>query len=145
MTTIRCPFCLTLNRVDLARAADRPRCGECERPLLLDRPVKVTEEDFQRTVLDTDGPVLVDFYADWCAPCKVVAPVLDELARAHTGRLLVAKVDADHAQRVSVQHGVRGLPTIVLFQSGAEAGRVVGADPAGVRELVKGALEAAGD
>jgi thioredoxin 2 len=140
MMTVRCPFCLTLNRVDLARAGDRPKCGECQRPILLDRPIKVTEEDFQRTVLDSGATVLVDFYADWCAPCKVVAPVLDELAHAHTGRLLVAKVDADHAQSLSVQLGVRGLPTLVLFQSGAEAGRVVGADPGGVRELVKGAL-----
>jgi thioredoxin 2 len=141
MITVRCPFCLTLNRIDLARAADRPRCGKCERPLLLDRPIKVSQEDFPRTVLESDAPVLVDFYADWCAPCKVVAPVVDELAHDNVGRLLVAKVDSDHAPQLSMQMGIRGIPTLILFNDGAEIGRVVGADVRGLRELVRTHLQ----
>ena len=78
--TVRCSFCLTLNPVDLGRAADRPKCGDCGRPILLDRPTKVSDEDFERTVLGAEAPVLVDFYADWCGPCKMVAPLLDEIA-----------------------------------------------------------------
>jgi thioredoxin 2 len=143
MITVRCPFCLTLNRIDLARAADRPRCGKCERPLLLDRPIKVSQEDFPRTVLESDAPVLVDFYADWCAPCKVVAPVVDELAHDNVGRLLVAKVDSDHAPQLSMQMGIRGIPTLILFNDGAEIGRVVGADVRGLRELVRTHLQPA--
>lgn len=140
MITLRCPFCLTLNAIDLAKAADRPRCGKCERPMLLDRPVKVSEEDFRKTVVESGATVLVDFFADWCAPCKTLAPVLDDLARENTGKMLVVKVDADHAPGLSTELGVRGLPTLILFRGGAEAGRVVGADPAGVRQMVKGAL-----
>ena len=140
--TVRCPFCLTLNRLDLVKAADRPRCGKCERPMLLDRPVKVQGEDFQRTVLDALAPVLVDFYADWCAPCKLIAPVVDELARRHTGRLLVAKVDSDRAPDVSNRMGIRGIPTLIVFRDGAELGRVVGVDKAGLEDLVRRALEA---
>lgn len=138
--TIRCSFCLALNRVDLARAADRPRCGECQRPILLDRPLKVQQEDFGRTVREAAVPVLVDFYADWCAPCKTVAPVLDELAREQVGKLLVTKVDADHAPDLSTQLAIRGIPTLILFSGGQEVGRVVGADVPALRKLVLDAL-----
>ena len=138
--TLRCPFCLKLNKVDLSKAADRPKCGSCEKPMLLDRPVKVTEEDFQKSVLEADAPVLVDFWADWCQPCKIVAPVVDQLAREHTGRLLVGKVDADRAPSLSQKLAIRGIPTLILFRDGAEADRVVGADTQALGEMVQRAL-----
>ena len=134
--TIRCGFCLKLNRVDLARAAARPTCGDCGRPMLLDRPLEVAEEDFDKTVLEADAPVLVDFYADWCAPCRMVAPFIDQLASENVGRLLVAKVDTDRAPEVSRRLGIRGVPTLILFREGSEVGRVVGFDPDGLRDLV---------
>lgn len=135
--TVRCPFCLTLNRVDVERAAERPRCGECSRPLLLDRPVKVTEEDFDRTVLGAAVPVLVDFYADWCAPCKFVAPVVDEIARDHMGGLLVVKVDTDHAPGLASRFRIRGIPTLILFEDGQEVDRSVGFEPEKLKEMVR--------
>ena len=138
--TVRCPFCTTLNQVDLARAVDRPKCGECKRPMLLDRPIRVEEEDFQRTVLEAGAPVLVDFYADWCAPCKMVAPLVDELASEHTGRVLFAKVDTDRAQQLSLTHAIRGIPTLILFNEGEEVGRSVGLEPERVRSLVAGVV-----
>jgi thioredoxin 2 len=137
VVTIRCGFCLTLNRVEIGKAADRPRCGKCERPILLDRPVKVQEEDFDRTVMESDAPVLVDFYADWCGPCKMVAPVVDELAREHSGKLLVGKVDTDRAPDLSLKLAIRGIPTLILFRGGTEVGRVVGLDAQGLRDLVR--------
>lgn len=137
--TVRCPFCLKLNRVDFSRAADRPRCGSCERPVLLDRPFKVAQDDFDRTVLGAEVPVLVDFYADWCGPCKMIAPLVDELAQAHVGELLVAKVDSDLAPDLSVRFGIRGIPTLILFRDGAEVDRVVGFDPARIRQVVEAA------
>ena len=138
--TLRCPFCATLNKVDFARAEDRPKCGECEKPMLLDRPIKVEEQDFQKTVLEAPAPVLVDFYADWCAPCKMVAPLLDELAREHAGRVLFAKVDTNRAQQLSLTHHIRGIPTLLLFRDGKEVGRSVGFEPEKVRSLVAGAV-----
>jgi thioredoxin 2 len=138
--TIRCGFCLTPNRVDLARAAQRPTCGECGRPMLLDRPVKVREEDFDATVLGSAAPVLVDFYADWCGPCKMVAPVVDEIAQAHTGKLLVAKVDTDHASAVAQRFGIRSIPTLIVFKDGAEVGRSVGFEPERIRSLAQEAV-----
>ena len=135
--TLRCPFCLTLNRVEMARAGDRPKCGECEKPMLLDRPVKVSEEDFERTVLESDAPVVVDFYADWCGPCKAMAPLLDEIARERTGEVLVAKVDTDRAQGLAGRFQIRGIPTLIAFRNGEEVGRSVGFQPDEVRALVE--------
>lgn len=127
--TLRCPFCLTLNRVDLGRTADRPKCGECARPLLLDRPIKVTDEDFDRLIREAEVPVLVDFYADWCGPCKVMAPALDDLALAKTGDLIVAKLDTDANPVTAQRFGIRGIPTLILFRGGDESNRVTGAVP----------------
>ena len=138
-TTIRCAFCLSLNRVDMARARDRPKCGNCGRPMLLDRPVKIEAYDFDATVLGAEVPVLVDFYADWCAPCRMVAPVLDEIARESVGELLVAKVDTDRAQEVAGRYGIRSIPTLILFRAGAESERVVGVDADGLWRMARAA------
>ena len=137
---LRCGFCLTLNEVDLARAADRPKCGECSRPMLLDRPVSVSEEDFARTVLEAQAPVMVDFYADWCAPCKMVAPLMDELAQEHVGALLVVKVDTDRAPAVAMQYGIRSIPTLILFRDGEEVERSLGFEPERLRDLATKAV-----
>jgi thioredoxin 2 len=129
--TLRCQFCDTWNRIDAARAGDRPKCGNCGRPILLDRPWVLTEESFDRTIAETDVPILVDFYADWCGPCKVMAPSVDRLAAERTGRALVAKLNTDLAQRTSQRFNVRGIPTTIVFRDGKEAGRVTGAVPYG--------------
>ena len=133
--TLRCAFCDTKNHVDLARAADRPTCGECSRPMLLDRPVKVTQDDFDDTVLKASVPVLVDFYADWCGPCKMVAPLVDELAHQHIGKILVAKVDTDRAPEVAAKYDIRSIPTLIIFRDGAEVERSIGFEPERLRAL----------
>ena len=127
--TLRCAFCGKRNLVDMNRAANRPCCGECGRPFLLDRPVKIEGEDLQPLVDGAGVPVLVDFYADWCGPCKVMAPVLDELAAEQVGRVLVAKLDTDRAPQISAELGIRGIPTLILFEGGREIRRQTGAAP----------------
>ena len=104
--------------------------------MLLDRPLKVTSEDFDRTVLNSGLPVLVDFYADWCGPCKIVAPMVDEIAGAHTGALLVAKVDSDRAQDIVQRLEILGVPTIILFEGGEEMARSVGFEPEKLKNMV---------
>lgn len=134
--TVRCGFCLTPNRVDVSKGARKPKCGKCERPMLLDRPVPVTEEDFEATVLRSEAPVLVDFYADWCGPCKMLAPMVDQIAADNVGRLLVAKVDTDQAQSVAGKLEIRGVPTVILFRDGKEVDRSVGIEPERLQAMV---------
>ncbi len=124
--TVRCPFCEQLNRVDLARLASGPKCGGCSRPLHLDRPVKSTSEDFDQTLAGTAVPILVDFYADWCGPCRMMAPAIDDLAATRAGEVLVLKVDTDRAQDLVMRFGIRGIPTLIAFRDGKEIGRHVG-------------------
>ena len=116
--TLRCQFCHTWNRVDATRVADRPKCGKCARPMLLDRPVPLTEETFDRTIRESEVPVLVDFYADWCAPCKMMAPAVDDVAAAYQGRALVGKLNTDLAQHTATAHGIRGIPTVIVYRGG---------------------------
>jgi thioredoxin 2 len=125
--TVRCMFCQTWNRVDAARAADRPKCGKCSRPILLDRPLLLDDESFARTVAGSEIPVMVDFYADWCGPCKMMAPFVDELARRQQGRVLVAKLNTDQAQRTAAQFQIRSIPTTIVFVGGRPAAQRMGA------------------
>ena len=127
--TLQCQFCLTWNRIDAARAVDRPKCGKCAKPMLLDRPVKLNDDNFARTLADSDVPVVVDFYADWCGPCKMMAPAVDALAAKYTGRALIAKLDTDRAPAIQQQFGVRGIPTSIVFSGGKEVARQSGAVP----------------
>ncbi|HET7462536.1 MAG TPA: thioredoxin [Longimicrobium sp.] len=127
--TVDCQFCGRLNRVDLARAADRPRCGECGRPILLDRPLALSDASFDRVIADAQVPVLVDFYADWCGPCKMVAPIMDELARSWMGSVLVAKLDTDRNQEVARRFEIASIPTVMVFRNGKVAAKQIGALP----------------
>ena len=139
--TLQCQFCETWNRIDAARAGDRPKCGKCGKPMLLDRPYKLTDDSFARTIAESKVPVMVDFYADWCGPCKMMAPFVDELASTYQGRALVAKLDTDHAPNVSQQFQIRGIPTTIVFRDGREVVRQTGAMPKrGLEDLLKKAL-----
>jgi thioredoxin 2 len=134
--TIRCQFCQTWNRVDAGRTRDRPQCGTCKRPLLLDRPVPLGDDTFRRTIEASEVPVLVDFYADWCGPCKMMAPAVDAVAAAHQGRALVAKLNTDQAPQTATEFQIRGVPTVIVFDRGREVARETGAVPQRVLETL---------
>ena len=93
------------------------------------KPVEVTDTNFQTEVLKSATPVLVDFWAEWCGPCKMIAPIVEELAREYDGKLKVGKVDVDSNQQVSMQFGVRSIPTLLIFKDGKVVDQVIGAVP----------------
>ncbi|HEY0811065.1 MAG TPA: thioredoxin [Longimicrobiales bacterium] len=127
MATVPCTFCGALNQLDLARIAQRPKCGKCSRLILLDRPVKLGDSQFDRVIADAQVPVLVDFYADWCAPCQAMAPAIDEFAHEHPGQVLVGKLDTDRNPEISARFNIRGIPTLIVFNQGRELRRQTGA------------------
>lgn len=96
----------------------------------------VSDSDFEEKVLKSDKPVLVDFFANWCGPCKMIAPYLDNLAEEFQGRVVVAKLDVDQNGQSAMRYGVRGIPTMILFDKGKQKEMVVGADPNRIKQIV---------
>lgn len=126
---VACPSCSTHNRLPAARLQERARCAACKVPLLpVTKPIAVTStEDFEELVRDSKAPVLVDFWASWCGPCRIVAPELEKLASQRSGSAVIAKVDTDAQPELSARFGIRSIPTLVLFRNGREAKRIAGA------------------
>lgn len=131
---VPCAACGKLHRVDLARTDARPRCSACQTVLTTDAPVVLTDANFDTVAGGSSVPLLVDFYADWCGPCKMMAPVFADLARRQHGYALVAKVDTDRNPTLAMRYGIRSIPTVIAFRDGREVARQVGAVPLGALE-----------
>ena len=132
-----CPSCGTKNRVD-ERAAQlsQPVCGKCGAKLDLGagmdgKPQVVTDGTFARDVIDASSsrPVLVDAWAEWCGPCRMIAPALDQLAAESNGRYTIAKLNVDENPRTSHEYGIRSIPTMLIFKRGKVVDQIIGAVP----------------
>ena len=127
---VACAQCGATNRIPAERLTEDPQCGRCKQPLLDGHPVELTEANFDAVVGSTTLPVVVDFWADWCGPCRAMAPQFEAAARQMKGRALFAKVDSDASPRLAGRYGIRSIPTLLRLDGGQESRRQSGAIPA---------------
>jgi thioredoxin 2 len=128
---VACPACLAANRVPKARLGEDPKCGKCGARLLDGAPVELREDQFEAFVQRTGLPVLADFWAPWCGPCRAMAPHFERAAAELKVRVRLVKVNTEEAPGLAQRYGIRAIPTLVLFKGGVEAKRMSGALDAG--------------
>ena len=130
---VKCNGCGVKNRIPASKTGDNPICGKCGASInLMDSPgvpVDITDQSFESEVLSSPGVVLVDCWAPWCEPCRMVAPVLEELASQYRGKVKIAKLDTDQNPKTAMKYNIRSIPTMLIFKGGDHIDTLVGALP----------------
>ena len=135
---IVCPACDAVNRVPAEKNASAAKCGRCHKPLFTGKPVSATAKNFAKLIRSNDIPVLVDFWADWCGPCKMMAPIFEQVAAEFEPRIRFLKVDTEAEQALAAQYNIRSIPTLMLFRKGAVVAQRAGATNAqGLRNWLR--------
>jgi thioredoxin 2 len=124
-----CSECGATNRILMTRVGEDPQCGRCHKKIFPRRALKVTDASWKREVEESAIPVLVDFWAPWCGPCRVVGPVLEEIARERAGKLKIVKLNVDENPEMSARFAVQSIPTMILFRGPNELDQIRGAMP----------------
>lgn len=124
---IVCPHCSGINRVVETRLHESPKCGKCQQVLFSAKPVELNANNFKQHISRSDIPVVVDFWAPWCGPCKSMAPAFVEAAAQLEPNMRVAKVNTENEQAIAAQYGIRSIPTLIVFKNGQEVARQAGA------------------
>ncbi|HEC12542.1 MAG TPA: thioredoxin TrxC [Acidiferrobacteraceae bacterium] len=136
-THVVCPHCDQVNRIPHDRLQQDPKCGGCKQVLFTKKPIELGNSNFARYITNTGLPVVVDFWASWCGPCKMMAPVFEQLAAEMSSHVVFVKVNTETEQNLAGQYRIQSIPTLALFQSGREANRLAGAvDAANLRQWI---------
>jgi len=122
-----CPQCAAINRLPEEKPAQDARCGKCSKPLFSQQPLNVNQSQFDRHVQKSDVPLVVDFWADWCGPCKMMAPAFQKAAENIEPRARLLKVNTEQEQGLSARYAIRSIPTLMVFSAGQEVARMSGA------------------
>jgi thioredoxin 2 len=122
-----CPSCQSPNRIPSARLGDNPRCGKCKQPLFTGRPIVLTDRTFDRHLTRSEVPLVVDFWAPWCAPCKMMAPFFEQAASELEPHAQLVKVNTDENPMLAQRYQINSIPTTAVFKGGREAARQPGA------------------
>jgi thioredoxin 2 len=122
-----CPHCEAVNRIPDDKLADNPRCGRCKEPLFTGSPVELSDQTFDKHLKRNDLPLVVDFWAPWCGPCKMMGPHFKSVTAQMEPYLRFAKLNTEQAQRVAAQYNIRSIPTVAIFRNGREVARQAGA------------------
>ncbi len=122
-----CPNCLSVNNVPKKDSYKKANCGNCKHSLLETKPMELTQNNFDDVIINSDLPVIVDFWAPWCGPCQMMAPNFEKAAKNFPLKALFAKVNTENEQNLGARFGIRSIPTIIVFKEGKEVQRVSGA------------------
>ncbi|TVT52534.1 MAG: thioredoxin TrxC [Sedimenticola thiotaurini] len=122
-----CPHCHGVNRVPDTRLSDQPKCGRCKQPLFSSAPIALDGIGFERFLSKSDIPLLVDFWAPWCGPCRMMAPAFEQAARLLEPKVQLIKINTEEQQSVAAKYAIRSIPTLILFKAGIESARMSGA------------------